>query len=149
MQQIIVEEGSFMYRWFAWSLKVIETWNVDDKQPNSKYLNGTSLCHMMRVILLLAPMALLIECGIICLLVFSFIIFPVRMLGTGTWALGTFARLVALAVVELVIWIARRPRIKLPDAVSRPYTFTSLLVASLVAQKQKICPLVTFSKKAS
>lgn len=63
MTQLVVKEGTAVYRWFAWSLEVIERFSVrdDDKAPTDYLAQGTNLCHMMRVLLIWAPLIFLIE----------------------------------------------------------------------------------------
>ena len=144
VRQIVVERGSFIYRWFRWSLEVVETWNPSETRPNSRYLEGTNLCHMMRVILLLAPVALLTELAMIAFVVFAFVVYPVKMLGSGTWAIGAVCRLIIVGVVALCVAFARNSHVVESDT-PKPATITDLVIQSLIAQKQKICPLVKFS----
>jgi hypothetical protein len=150
VKQLIIREGSLLYRWFDWSLRTIEyaRWGPD----KIDYRQVTNLCHMMRVLLVWAPLAILWNLIAIGVFVFTFFVWPYQRLGLHAWAGYMIIYLWAILVVLVVNWWARRPTkgqiesLESTSTTSTTLTIVHLIAEAIVAWKQKICPLIVFSR---
>ncbi len=149
MTQLVVREGTLVYRWFAWSLDIIERFSVrpDDESPIDYLERGTNLCHMMRVLLVWVPLIFLIEAAGTLISLYLLIVWPIRLVGLSSFAFDIGARLAFVGVVALVIWICTLPRVAVTEPIQKGIRLGALFQEAIMAQKQKICPFVTFGRK--
>lgn len=149
MTQLVVTEGTLVYRWFAWSLDVIERFSVrpDDEIPTDYLTQGTNLCHMMRVLLIWAPLIFLIEAAGTLASLWLLFVWPIRQVGLSSffWDLGI--RLSVIGLASLVIWICTWPRVAVTEPIQQGIRLGALLSEAILAQKRKVCPFVTFDRK--
>ncbi len=149
MTQLVVKEGTLVYRWFAWSLDVIERFSVrsDDEPPTDYLAKGTNLCHMMRVLLIWAPLIFAIEAVGTVAALYMLIVWPIRLVGLSDffWDLGIRLGIVALAA--LVIYICTLPKVVVTEPIQQGIRLGELFGEAILAQKRKICPFVTFDRK--
>lgn len=147
MKQIVVAENSFVYRWFAWSLKVLDTLN-DEPRKVDYLTTGTNLCHMMRILLFWAPLAIAFEMALVVAAAYVFVILPIQELGVRVWAIDVGLRVGIGGILALVIWFCSATRVDTPKAVSDGITLGRLFTEAVMAQKRKICPFITFTRRA-
>lgn len=150
MKQLIVQEGTLVYRWFAWSLKILRMASIDDAEhPPKDYLSeGTNLCHMMRVLLIWAPLAIAFNFFTFAFWAFVLVVWPIYRLGVPMWSWYSLAYAVVALLGCFIYWIATRPKIEVNPTPNRAATISSLILASVVAQKQKICPFISFRRNS-
>lgn len=149
MTQLVVKEGTLVYRWFAWSLDVFERFNVrpDDDPPKDYLAHGTNLCHMMRVLLIWAPLIFLIEAVGTLTALYFLIVWPIRLVGLSSFFWDFGIRLAVIGVASIVIWICTWPRVSVTEPVQQGIRLTALFGEAILAQKRKICPFITFNRK--
>lgn len=149
MTQLVVKEGTLVYRWFAWSLDVIERFSVraDNEMPIDYLTQGTNLCHMMRVLLIWVPLIFLIEAVSTVASLYLLIVWPIRYVGFSSFFFDLTVRLGVVGLVALVIWISTLPRVAVMEPVQQGMRLGNLIHEALMAQKRKVCPFVTFNRK--
>ena len=149
MTQLVVKEGTLVYRWFAWSLEVIERFLVrsDDEPPTDYLKQGTNLCHMMRVLLIWVPLIFLIEAGCILGALYALIVWPIDLVGLGSFTFDLAIRLGVVGVIALIIWICTLPRVTVTEPMQQGIRLTALIGEMIMAKKRKICPFIIFDRK--
>jgi uncharacterized membrane protein len=145
-------------RWFFWSLGIWEEFN-ETYQAHSVEINGTNLCFFVRTIVLYVPVVLLSHAIAFGLCLLAFVVAPIMMFGGRYYAYGVGAIVAIVAVLFGAVffyeyvqnkkdakreWNGQRVR-RTPSA--REPSFGKLLWDWAVAQKQKVCPMITFSNR--
>jgi len=144
-------------RWFFWSLGIwdefCETYETHDVE-----LNGTNLCFFVRTIVLYVPLVIITQAFTFVLCLLAFVVFPIMMFGSRHYAygIGTILTIVTILVGGTFLYgyvqdkkDAKRnwfDRARRTSSASGP-SFGKVLWSWVVAQKQKVCPMITFSNR--
>lgn len=146
MRQIVVKEGTRVYRWFAWALEIVNKFSIhSDDNPAKDYLaEGTNLCHMLRVMLVWAPLILLFELVVTGFVVYLLVVWPVEKIGIAGFLTDWGIRL-AIIVSGYSLAVAYT-KLSRAETVEEGIRVMGFLVEAIVAKKRKICPFVTFEK---
>jgi len=149
MTHLVVKEGTLVYRWFAWSLDVIERFSVreDNETPPDYLATGTNLCHMMRVLLVWVPLIFLIETVGVLASLYLLFVWPIKRVGLESFIFDLCIRLGVVGIVSLIVWISTWPRVVVTETVQQGIRLTALFGEMILAQKRKICPFVMFDRK--
>ncbi len=146
-------KNSWYVRLFFWSLQI---WGTFWKEYTSPlYEDRTNLCHFMKVICVLMPIALGFNLLLLVSAIFVATILPIWLFGWigYAWILGTIFFLMFLKKMYFIYHDRHLQRIRESQKPSQPIVLKAtktapsggeLVVMWFVAKKQKVCPEIRF-----
>lgn len=151
-----IVKGSWPHWLFGFAMEI---WNqfLFEEYATRRYEKRTNLCHLVRMTCVYAPVAILVNLATWAAAIATLVVLPIHFFGVK----GYSASLAAITFLIFAIWgigklvaklEGRRARLAaLPTgAVAR--TGPGFLVIAkefAIAKKQKICPVINFTKEAS
>ena len=145
----------WIVRLFFWSLGILDAFTGGNRRWRVEQ-GGTNLCFFFQTTFVLAPLILLLHLAVYGALLTALTAGPIYFFGAGRYVavIGAFVLLVAAvtAVAASIAWLGDRQR-------ERRYEFRKtredrgpsslgIVWSWLVAQKQKVCPMISFTAGA-
>ena len=137
---IKLNHNQWHVRVFLWCLTTRD--NFLGIYSNARSSGQTNLCHYIRVIFVTTPIVLILQIAFLGWVSYVLVAWPIASFGVMPWLYtvgaivlaGIVGSLIVMAISELRTHRRVKPE-KSPGA-------TALLWRFLVAQKQKVCPLI-------
>ena len=159
-----LDKRDWRTRLFFWALGICDEFRGYDTAY--RYEAHTNLCHFMRVIVVWMPFVLFLHVLLVAAAVGAVTVWPIRLFGWTTW-LGILAGIAFVVGVVIAVKKAseyqrhrRWERPAVPRTVPAPAPAAAiqeeaepespstweLIWAWIVAQKQKVCPIISFTE---
>ncbi|MEK7628194.1 MAG: hypothetical protein AAB421_02110 [Patescibacteria group bacterium] len=142
-------------RWFLWSADIINTTRAGNGISSREFLaTGTSLCQYIRVTCGWAPLVIGMHLAVYAGLLYVCLGLPFQLFGFGsTVAVYAGIALFVAAIYGLTKfagvasdWLDDRARKTAQVFAPKEPDILSVLWQSLVAMKQKVCPVIKFKQ---
>ena len=154
-----LDRESWFVRWFFWSLGIYDAFlNTDRTWRIEQY--GANLCFYVRTMLIWAPFVLILHTIVYGAAIIALTAVPIHYFGGSGYAWIVSAVVLVIGIRLLRNYMIEREesqrsvrrqtrREEIPAVAEAPRgpSFFDILWEWLVAQKKKICPMVTFAKQ--
>ena len=141
--------------WFFLSLTVCDTFA--DRRTRHRYEAGTNLCHLMRVNLVWAPLAIAFNLLVYGIVLTALTLAPIYLFGFGGWFDTVVGIVLVVGIIMLVGYLhrahdralrARAEKVVVAKVAkqNKGPGFGQVFWSYAVATKQRICPIVTWNE---
>lgn len=169
---MMIRKGSWHYHLFRFGTKLVDILFANkygvSGHYESRFQNGTNLCHYMRVIMVYVPLMFLLWGSVAAFGIYALVISPIQLFGlTGVLNTLYVVGIVVMAIAAIigVLWVigaisdfcksawydwqrSRRtaePKLEEPKEDKGP-SFLDLAIEWVIAKKKNICPLISFNE---
>jgi len=169
---MMIRKGSWHYHLFRFGTKLVDIlfankYGVSGRYE-SRFQNGTNLCHYMRVIMVYIPLMFLLWGSVAAFGIYCFAVLPFQLFGlTGVLNTLYVVGILATAIVGIIgaLWVVatvsdicknawhdwRRSRKMAESELEQPKedkgpSFLDLTVEWVIAKKKNVCPLISFNE---